>query len=215
MTDSYSAAFDWARRHVDAGRLPTAVLGIATADGIVALDAFGATAGRAAKVDDHYRLFSITKPLVGLAAARAVERGLLGIETPLTAAVPEFGQGRDDVVRLRHLVSHTSGMIEPPLDVPQGLAAALRTPGRDFARRRRRRATRRSRSRASPSSSRTRRAGRGMPPSQTGPIAIGADGLTLDEASDPHTITDAEASGVDTETFVALRNPGAGLIGRA
>lgn len=61
----YGAAFDWARRHVDAGRLPTAVLGIATADGVVALDAFGATDGRPARVDDPYWLFSITKVLTG------------------------------------------------------------------------------------------------------------------------------------------------------
>ena len=214
MSDSYSAAFDWARRHVDAGRLPTAVVGVATADGIVALDAFGATAGRVAKVDDHYRLFSITKPLLGLATARAVERGMLGIETPLTTAVPEFGEGRDDVVRLSHLVSHTSGMIEPPLDAPQGLPAALRAPGRDFA--------------AGAASRYSTIAFEGIAElvahttgrSWDAAVAdwadeIGADGLTLDEASDPHTITDAAASGVDTATFVALRHPGAGLIGRA
>ena len=29
MTETYSAAFDWARRQVDTGALPTAVLGIA------------------------------------------------------------------------------------------------------------------------------------------------------------------------------------------
>ena len=42
----YGAAFDWARRQIDAERLPTAVLGIATAHGVVALDAFGATGSR-------------------------------------------------------------------------------------------------------------------------------------------------------------------------
>ena len=40
---AYAAAFDWARRQVASGRLPTAVLGIATPDGTVALEAFGAT----------------------------------------------------------------------------------------------------------------------------------------------------------------------------
>ena len=67
----YGAAFDWARRHVDAGRLPTAVLGVATVDGIVALDAFGATDGRTARIEDAYWLFSITKVLTGLTAALA------------------------------------------------------------------------------------------------------------------------------------------------
>ena len=87
MTAQFSRAFDWARTQVTEGRLPTAVLGIATADGTVALDAFGSTGPRTAKTDDHYRLFSITKPLTGLTAARAIERGLLSPETPLSAAL--------------------------------------------------------------------------------------------------------------------------------
>ena len=128
----YAAAFDWARRAVETERLPTAVLGIATAEGVTALDAFGATGSRRATVDDHYRLFSVTKPLVGLVAARAIERGLLAPGTPLAAAVPEFGRHRDDLVRLRHLASHTSGIAEPAMDAP-GLRDLLASSGRDFA----------------------------------------------------------------------------------
>ncbi|MEU1972601.1 serine hydrolase domain-containing protein [Microbacterium sp. NPDC019599] len=213
MTSRYSAAFDWARRHVDAGSLPTAVLGIATAEGVVALDAFGATDGRAAKPDDHYRLFSITKPLLGIAAARAIERGLLGMGTPVAAAIPDFGGDRDDVVRLRHLVSHTSGIPEPPMDSP-GLEALLRTPGRDFA--------------AGTVSRYSSIAFQGvaeMVAKATGrewdaavsdwADGIGADGLTLDEATDPHAVVDAAEAGLDVEAFVANRHPGAGLLGRA
>ena len=127
MTEQFSYAFDWARRHVSEDRLPTAVLGIATADGTVALDAFGATDGRTARVDDHYRLFSVTKPLVGLTAARAIERGLLTAETPLTDALPSFGANRDDIVRLWHLASHTSGITEPALDTAVPLRDELLT----------------------------------------------------------------------------------------
>ena len=36
----FDHAFDWVRRLVEGGPLPTAVLGVATAEGIVALDAF-------------------------------------------------------------------------------------------------------------------------------------------------------------------------------
>src|SRR5690606_4619803 len=82
---AYASAFAWARRHVQAERLPSAVVGIATADGIVALDGFGAA------TDAVYPQFSITKALVGITAARAVERGLLTLETPVTAALPDFG----------------------------------------------------------------------------------------------------------------------------
>jgi len=211
---SYAAAFDWARGHVSDGRLPTAVLGIATADGTVALDAFGATNGRSARIDDHYRLFSITKPLVGLVAARAIERGLFTPETPLSDAVSDFGEGRDDVVRIRHLVSHTSGVREPPLDVPQGLRRALLAPGRDFAAG----AASRYSSIAFEGIAATilQRTGRtwdaGVSEFST---TIGAEGFTLDEESDPHEIVDAAANGVDIAQLAALRHPGAGMLSRA
>ncbi|WP_194409563.1 serine hydrolase domain-containing protein [Microbacterium cremeum] len=210
----YGAAFDWARRHVDAGRLPTAVLGIATADGVVALDAFGATDGRPARVDDPYWLFSITKVLTGLTAARAVERGLLTTETPLSDAIPEFGAARDDVVRLRHLVSHTSGIPEPGLDPAQGLRAALLAPGRDFA--------------AGTASRYSTVAFDGIAAlvhHATGREwdadlaawagAAGATGLTLDASVEPHAVVDAAEQGLDLRSFARLRNPGAGMIGTA
>lgn len=212
MTE-YAAAFDWARRAVEAELLPTAVLGVATAEGVVALDAFGATGGRRAKVDDHYRLFSVTKPLVGLVAARAIERGLLVPGTPLAAAIPEFGRHRDDLVRLRHLASHTSGITEPALDAGS-LRDRLVNAGRDFA--------------AGTMSRYSSIAFEGIAAlveHATGSTwdadlaewsaEIGADGLTLDEASDPHEVMDAATVGLDMEAFAALRHPGAGLIGRA
>lgn len=214
MAAQFSHAFDWARRHVAEGRIPTAVLGIATAAGTVALDAFGATDGRTARVDDHYRLFSVTKPLVGLTAARAIERGLLTPETPLTDALPSFGTNRDDVVRLRHLVSHTSGISEPPLDTPTPLREELLGAGRDF-----------------PVDTASRYSTLGFEgiaaliAHATGrewdaelsawAAPLGAGGLTLDEASDPPPIVRAAEGGVDVEQFARQRNPGAGLIGRA
>ncbi|WP_022891028.1 serine hydrolase domain-containing protein [Agromyces subbeticus] len=209
----FDHAFDWARRHVDSGALPTAVLGIATAAGVVALEAFGTERGRAASVDDHYPLFSLTKPLVGLAALRLIEQGRLTPDTPLVNAVPEFGAGRDDVVRLRHLVSHSSGIVEPPMDTP-GLRSLLLAPGRDF-----------------PAGAATRYSTIGF----EGIAAMiehaggtswfdavtavgrraGASGFTLDASASPHEVVDAAAQGVDYERFAALASPGAGLLGRA
>lgn len=210
----YAAAFDWARRHVEAGRLPTAVLGIGTVDGTVALDAFGATNGRTAHVDDPYWLFSITKVLTGLTAARAIERGFLTTETPLATALPSFGADRDDVVRLRHLVSHTSGIPEPSLDPPLGLRAALLAPGRDFA--------------AGTASRYSTVAFDGIAELvrhtagwewdadiAAWAAAIGANGLTLDAGADPHAVVDADAAGLDMRGFASHRNPGAGMIGTA
>lgn len=94
-------AFDYVSALVRDGALPTAVLGVATADGVVALKAFGTSGPRTIRTGDHFRLFSITKPLVGLIAARELERGTLTLDTALTDALPTFGSHRDDVVRLR------------------------------------------------------------------------------------------------------------------
>ena len=205
----FAHAFDWVRRRVEEGPLPTAVLGVATAEGIVALDAFGA-----ASVDDHYPLFSITKPIVGLAALHLVEQGRLTPETPLTSALPEFGAGRDDLVRLRHLASHTSGIVEPPLDAPAGLRPSLLAPGRDFA--------------AGTVSRYSTIAFEGIAalieqasgvPWERCVAGVGeradAAGFTFDADASPHAPVDAAEHGLDYARFAALRHPGAGLLARA
>ncbi|SDQ30300.1 serine hydrolase [Microbacterium sp. cf332] len=207
MTTSFTAAFDWARRHVGDGRLPSAVVGVADARGILALDAV------AADVDDRYALFSITKPVLGVSAARAIQRGELTLQTPLTRALPEFGRDRDDIVRLAHLVSHTSGISEPALDTRVPLRTELLTRGRDFA--------------AGTVSRYSTLAFEGVASlveSAGGRTwyddiaewasGIGAGGLTADlDGTAP--IADAAAAGADMTAFAAQRNPGAGLAGRA
>ncbi|HEY6801368.1 MAG TPA: serine hydrolase domain-containing protein [Agromyces sp.] len=210
---TFDHAFDWIRRHVEHGPMPTAVLGVATAEGVVALDAFGSQGGRAASVDDHYPLFSITKPIVGLAALHLIEQGRLTADTPLSAAVPEFEAARDDVVRLRHLVSHTSGIAEPPMDA-QGLRASLLAPGRDFA--------------AGTMSRYSTIAFEGVAALiehasesawERAVTSVGervdATGFTFDADASPHTPLDAAEQGLDYAQFAALRHPGAGLLGRA
>ncbi|GAA2030235.1 hypothetical protein GCM10009819_12370 [Agromyces tropicus] len=204
----FDHAFDWVRRRVADGVLPTAVLGVGTADGVVALDAFGA-----ASVDDHYPLFSITKPIVGLAALRLVEQGRLTPDTPLERALPGFGAGRDDLVRLRHLASHTSGIVEPPLDAPD-LRASLLAPGRDFA--------------AGTVSRYSTIAFEGIAaliedasgsPWERAVADVGdradAPGFTFDADASRHEPVDAAAQGLDYARFATLRHPGAGLLGRA
>ncbi|MFB8892126.1 MULTISPECIES: serine hydrolase [Microbacterium] len=207
MTSSFTAAFDWARRHVTDGRLPSAVVGVADANGVLALDAV------AADIDDRYALFSITKPLLGISAARAIQRGELTLQTPLTRALPEFGRDRDDIVRLSHLVSHTSGISEPPLDTRLPLRTELLTRGRDFV--------------AGTASRYSTLAFEGVAAlveSVSGRIwhddiadwasGIGAGGLSVDlDGTAP--IADAAAAGADMAAFAAQRNPGAGLAGKA
>ena len=185
------------------------MLGIATADGVVAIDAFGA-----ASADDHYPLFSVTKPLVGTRGAAPRRAGPTAADTPLTRAVPEFGAGRDDDVQLRHLVSHTSGIVEPPLDAPDGLRPSLLAPGRDFA--------------AGTMSRYSSIAFEGVAaliehasgaPWEESVLAVGesvgATGLTFDADAGRHEVVDAAEQGLDYARFAELRHPGAGLLGRA
>jgi CubicO group peptidase (beta-lactamase class C family) len=126
----FLAASDWTRRHVDAGRLPVAVLGVTDAHGIRCLEAFGTdnTTNRAAHVDDRFALYSVTKPLVALTAMRAIERALLTTETALQDALPAFAHPH---VTLGHLLSHTSGIADVVLGadgvaVSHGRATTLR-----------------------------------------------------------------------------------------
>jgi CubicO group peptidase (beta-lactamase class C family) len=54
---------------------------------------------------------SISKVYTAAAIMRLVELGELTLNTPVTILLPEFrGQGREDV-RLRHLLTHSAGMI--------------------------------------------------------------------------------------------------------
>lgn len=112
---AFDAAAEWTRRHVEAGRLPVAVIGLVSADGVVDVVAFGTdpVSGRTAHVDDRFALYSVTKPLVALTAMRAVERGLLTTDTPLRDAVPAFSHPG---VTLEHLLSHTSGIADVRLE---------------------------------------------------------------------------------------------------
>jgi CubicO group peptidase (beta-lactamase class C family) len=205
---AFDRAFDWTRHHVETGVLPTAVLGIADARGIVALEAFGA-----ASVDDHYPLFSVTKPLVGLTALSLVEEGRLTPTTPLAGAVPEFAAVRPDEVQLRHLVSHTSGIAEPPMDRPE-LRRSLLARGRDFA--------------AGTASRYSTIAFEGVaaliehaaaePWREHFSRVLGradATGLTFDPESTRHAPVDAAEYDLDWETFSRLGHPGAGAFGRA
>lgn len=113
MSHDYRPAIEWMRRNVGEGRLPVGVLAAASSRGVEHVEAFGS-----ATPDDRFLLFSVTKPLVGLQALRLVERGLLSLRTPLRDALPGFAPGRRDVVELRHLLTHTSGILEPASLVP-------------------------------------------------------------------------------------------------
>jgi CubicO group peptidase (beta-lactamase class C family) len=210
---SFGAAFGLIEREVERGRMPGAILGVADSSGVLALEAFGSVNGRTVTTGDFVPVFSVTKPLVGLAVLRAIQRGQLGLQDDLRAVLPEFGRGRDDVVRLVHLLTHTSGIVEPSLDAP--LRPGLLAPNRDFAA-----------GTVSRYSTIAYEGARVMLEAATGRgfeelvaevgTAVAPDiRLTFDDAVDPLPIVETAENGLDWDRFAALRSPGAGAYARA
>jgi len=60
--------------------------------------------------DAMFLVASITKPVVAMAALQLVERGLLTLSDKVIDYVPEFGRHGKNGVRVRHLLTHTSGL---------------------------------------------------------------------------------------------------------
>lgn len=71
-------------------------------------------AGIPVKEDTIFRLASITKPIVTIAAMRLVEQGRIGLDDAVTKWLPDFRprleDGREPVILIRHLLTHTSGL---------------------------------------------------------------------------------------------------------
>ncbi len=57
-----------------------------------------------------FKIASLTKPFTAVAVMQLAERGLLSLDDPVSAFIPEYPAG--DSVRVRHLLSHTSGVPE-------------------------------------------------------------------------------------------------------
>ena len=103
-----------------------AVTLVATKDGVVALDA----AGKAdvekdvpMKDDTIFWIASMTKPLTAAAVLMLEDEGKLSIDDPVGKYVPELAHlktadGKEPTITLKHLLTHTSGMVgEAPDDV--------------------------------------------------------------------------------------------------
>ena len=80
-----------------------------------------------AGLDSLYRIYSMTKPITGMAAMMLIDEGKLGLDQPLAEILPAFadmkvqkvydgGIGPDDLepaarpITIRHLLTHTAGI---------------------------------------------------------------------------------------------------------
>ncbi len=71
-------------------------------------------AGRPMAVDEICRLASMTKPIVCVTALALIDSGKLALEDPVTRWLPDFrpklADGREPVITIRHLLTHTAGL---------------------------------------------------------------------------------------------------------
>ncbi len=70
---------------------------------------------RAAKVDDVFHLFSVTKTFTASAVLRCVDRGDLQLTTPVAEVIPEFATKGKQRVTVAQLLCHRAGL---PMDLP-------------------------------------------------------------------------------------------------
>jgi CubicO group peptidase (beta-lactamase class C family) len=97
-------AEDLLARWAEGGEVPIAALCVGRRGGVSEPRYWGAAPG------SLFLVASITKPIVAAAAVLLVERGQLGLDDRVAEYVPEFvGEGKDEV-RIRHVLTHTSGL---------------------------------------------------------------------------------------------------------
>ena len=114
-------------RYIAEEKLPGAAVGVRTPSGQdVFLQAGRLDYGSAPLVDHDslFRIYSMTKPITGTAAALLIEDGRLTLDTPVADIVPEFAhltvaidpeksldaRPAQVVMTIRHLLTHTSGL---------------------------------------------------------------------------------------------------------
>lgn len=112
---------------VDGGYIAGALVLVGNRDGIGMLETAGTQGpGDSTPVDAQtiFRIYSMTKPIVSVAAMDMVEDGLLSVSDPVSKYIPEFanaqvidsatGQTRpaQTVMTVEHLLTHKSGLIQ-------------------------------------------------------------------------------------------------------
>ncbi len=103
------------QEHIQAGEFPSAVYLVAERDDVLYTDALGYSVIEpyrvANKLDTIYDLASLTKPLITtLLCARRIELGELTLDSSVSHYLPEFDRTDKQMITVRELLTHTSGL---------------------------------------------------------------------------------------------------------
>ena len=112
--EARAAAADLIRRTMRRDRLPGVSVAVVDRDGVRYAEGFGArdlAGNRPATPGTLYGVGSVTKSVTALAIAQLAEAGMLGFDDPVSDHLDvDLGSDPDDPIRLRHLLSHASGL---------------------------------------------------------------------------------------------------------
>jgi CubicO group peptidase (beta-lactamase class C family) len=93
-----------------------------TVDGEPIVDLWAGTADReqmrAWEANQLVNVWSTTKGWLALAMLHGIDRGLLDVDAPVAKYWPEFAANGKGSVRIKHLLTHTSGLPAPTVKVP-------------------------------------------------------------------------------------------------
>ncbi|WP_421853783.1 serine hydrolase domain-containing protein [Novosphingobium sp.] len=124
----YPAVTNLVCDYVASGRLPGAVVALGWGSAAPAQIARGTLAFDSAvpvDLDSLYRIYSMTKPITGMAAMMLVDAGRIGLDQPISDFLPRFARMQVQVtpdgsitdlkpaqtaITLRHLLTHTAGL---------------------------------------------------------------------------------------------------------
>jgi CubicO group peptidase (beta-lactamase class C family) len=93
--------------------LPGVSIAVASGDAVVWAQGFGfadVEQNVPVRPETVFRLASISKSITAVAVMQLVERGLVTLEDPIQQYVPSFPRKPQGEIRLRHLLTHTSGV---------------------------------------------------------------------------------------------------------
>jgi CubicO group peptidase (beta-lactamase class C family) len=107
---AFDAAFQLAARQVETRVVPFVVLGMAGAERVERVDAFGPAAGSRIGTGAVCLIASITKPITTTAVARLAQEGRFPLTTPLSRWVPELDAAGLEPFTAWHVLTHTSGL---------------------------------------------------------------------------------------------------------
>lgn len=109
-----AVAEDLLRRWVESGLIPSATLCVGRGTATAPLCRVGMQRLEAGspplRPDALFLVASISKPVTATAVMMLVERGLLALDDRVVDFVPAFGENNKQDVRIRHLLTHTSGL---------------------------------------------------------------------------------------------------------